>query len=80
MYPEGWVEENNFLTKTFEKKDFIDVVEFLNRIVPLAEEVNHHPDVEIFSYKKIKIKLSTHDVGNITEKDIELAKRIDAIA
>jgi 4a-hydroxytetrahydrobiopterin dehydratase len=44
--------------------------------VPIAEEADHHPDIEIFSYKKVKIKLISHDVGEITDKDVKMAENI----
>lgn len=74
-----WINENGILAKTFTFSNFIEAVDFVNKIVPLAEKVNHHPDIEIFSYKNVKIKLTTHDEGGITGKDIKLAKEIDSI-
>ncbi len=79
-YPSGWNVENRQLTKTFEKKSFVDAVVFVNRIAKAAEEMNHHPDVEIFAYKKVKVKLFTHITDSITKKDVELAERIDKLA
>lgn len=79
-YSNLWTEENGILTRIFTFENFIEAVDFVNKIVPIAEKLNHHPDVEIFSYKNVKIKLTTHDEGNkITDKDIELAKEIDKI-
>lgn len=75
-----WTNENNSLVRVFTFNNFIEAVGFVNEIIPLAEKANHHPDVEIFGYKIVKIKLTTHDKGNrVTEKDIELAKEIDKI-
>jgi len=79
-YPKGWKEEEGFLVKVFEFNNFVEAVDFVNKIVPIAEDMGHHPDVEIFSYKKVRVKLTTHDEGNkITEKDIKLAKEINFI-
>jgi 4a-hydroxytetrahydrobiopterin dehydratase len=79
-YPKGWQEENNKLVKVFEFKDFVKGVDFVDSIVPIAEELGHHPDVQIYSYNKVRISLTTHDEGNtITEKDIQLAKEIDSL-
>lgn len=75
----AWKEENNYWVKTFEMKNFVACVDFLNKIMELAEEANHHPDVEIFGYKYIKIKLMSHDVEKITDRDYELARKIDAL-
>ena len=75
-----WTNDNNSLVRVFIFNNFIEAVGFVNEIIPLAEEANHHPDVEIFDYKNVKIKLSTHDRGSkITEKDIKLSKEIDKI-
>jgi len=77
--PENWIIENDQLTRTFTLKNFVDAVDFVKKIVPIAEEADHHPDIEIFSYKKVKIKLISHDVGEITEKDVNLAEKISEI-
>jgi 4a-hydroxytetrahydrobiopterin dehydratase len=79
-YPKGWKEEDSKLIKNFEFENFVESVNFVQNIVPLAEEMNHHPDILIFSYNKVKVMLTTHDEGNnITEKDISLAQKIDQI-
>lgn len=79
-YPKNWKKKENYLERVFEFDNFVQAVDFVNEIVPLAEEQGHHPDLEIFSYKKVRVKLTTHDEGNkITDKDIDLAKKIDKI-
>ena len=74
-----WKEENNTLAKEFVFSDFIHAIQFINQITPLAEQMNHHPDLFIHSYNKVKITLSTHSEGKVTEKDRELAQKIDAL-
>jgi 4a-hydroxytetrahydrobiopterin dehydratase len=74
-----WTKENNSLVKTFTFKNFVEAVNFVNKIVPIAERLNHHPDVEIFSYKNVKITLITHEENKVTEKDINLSMEIDKI-
>ena len=74
----GWNLKENKLEKTFTFKDFKEAVEFLNKIQPIADSMNHHPDVCIY-YNKVVIQLTTHDVGGITDLDVELAKKIDSI-
>lgn len=73
-----WKTENNKLVKEFELENFEDAVSFVNQIMPLAEAADHHPDVLIHSYKKVKVMLFTHSEGKITEKDYNLAQQIDA--
>jgi 4a-hydroxytetrahydrobiopterin dehydratase len=75
----AWKEENNRLVKEFTFSNFEQAVEFVNKILPIAEELNHHPDVLIHSYKKVKVMIYTHDENKITEKDHKLSKKIDAI-
>lgn len=72
---------DNTLTRTFTLDNFVDAVAFVNKIVPLAEAANHHPNVLIFGYKNVKVSLSTHDAGHIvTQKDIDLAEQIDSLS
>ena len=74
-----WKIENNKLAKEFVFADFVQAVDFVNKIVPFAEKANHHPDIYIHSYKKVRIELFTHSKGKITDKDYDLAKEIDRI-
>ena len=59
-------------------RDFIEAVEFVNRLVDPAEAAGHHPDLAI-SYNRVTIALTTHDAGGLTEKDFNLAKIISQI-
>jgi 4a-hydroxytetrahydrobiopterin dehydratase len=75
-----WKEVNNRLTRTFEFNHFQAAMGFVNLVGVLAEEMGHHPDIKIYDYKYVDISSTTHDMGNtITEKDRELAKRIDGM-
>ena len=78
--PSGWTEQGHLLTRTFEFKNFLEAVAFVNKIAAVAEEAQHHPDLEIFSYRNVRVKTSTHDAGNIvTQKDMDLAEKINAL-
>ena len=74
-----WKTENNKLIKEFDLGNFVKAIEFINKITPLAENADHHPDILIHSYKKVRIELMTHSEGKITDKDYDLAKRIDLL-
>jgi 4a-hydroxytetrahydrobiopterin dehydratase len=76
---EGWERSGDAITKTFERGDFVGSVRFVDSLVEPAEEMNHHPDLEI-SWDKVAVSLTTHAAGGLTENDFELAKRIDALA
>jgi 4a-hydroxytetrahydrobiopterin dehydratase len=74
-----WKEENNQLIKHFEFDDFVSAFDFMARVAVIAEELNHHPEWTNV-YNKVEIRLSTHDAGNVvTEKDHQLASRIDEL-
>jgi len=76
---DGWSVEDGKLTRQFSFGNFREAMTFMVRLSFEAEEIGHHP--ELFNvYKDVRIQLATHDAGgNITSKDIDLAKRIDAI-
>ncbi|MCT7952782.1 4a-hydroxytetrahydrobiopterin dehydratase [Ancylothrix sp. C2] len=74
----GWTVEGKQLNCQREFKDFVEAIEFINRLVEPAEQAGHHPDLEI-SYNKVTIRLSTHDAGGLTEADFKLAQVIAEI-
>ena len=76
---DGWQREGDAITRQFQFEDFVGSVDFVNRITPLAEEMNHHPDLAI-SWNKVAVTLSTHSEGGLTENDFELASKIDGAA
>ena len=63
--------------QSFKFKTFTEAFSFMTRVALLAEKMDHHPDWSN-AYNKVDITLSSHDAGGITEKDIKLAKEIDA--
>lgn len=66
----------SMLTRKFEFKNFIEAMEFVNKVASLAEDAKHHPDITI-SYNKVTIGTTTHDANGLTEKDFSLAAKID---
>ena len=76
---DGWRRDGDSLVREFTFDDFQASVEFVNRITPAAEEMNHHPDLCI-SWNKVELRLSTHSEGGITESDFDLARHIDPLA
>lgn len=76
----GWMHEDGALKKTFNCKDFQGAITFIVALSYVCEEIDHHPDIYNV-YSKVVISSSTHDVGNkVTETDVELATRIEAIS
>jgi 4a-hydroxytetrahydrobiopterin dehydratase len=74
-----WERSGNAINRTFTFDDFVGSVDFVNRITPAAEGMNHHPDLSI-SWNKVTVSLSTHSQGGLTENDFALATQIDALA
>jgi 4a-hydroxytetrahydrobiopterin dehydratase len=75
---DGWEHAGDAIVKEFENGDFKGSVDLVNRITPEAEEMNHHPDLEI-SWSTVKVTITTHSEGGLTDGDFELARRIDAL-
>lgn len=71
-----WESEKKYITRTVEFEEFMEGIDFVNDVSEIAEEAQHHPDITI-KHNKITLKLTTHDVGGITDIDIQLAQRID---
>jgi 4a-hydroxytetrahydrobiopterin dehydratase len=74
-----WELEKKHLERTFEFDDFSESIDFVNGVAEVAEEEEHHPDIDI-RYNKVRLMISTHSKGGITELDFELAERIDTLA
>jgi len=77
----AWSLENNgkSIVRSFEFKNFQEAVEFINKIAEIAEEVGHHPDIRLYDYNKVNVLLTTTSLGGLTEKDFDMASRIDSI-
>lgn len=76
---EGWIYENNSLSKEFECKDFVNTMGLTVKIGMEAEKMNHHPDLHLYAYKNLKVTVTTHDEGGVTEKDFELVNKIESL-
>ncbi len=76
----GWIFSENKIEKEFKLKDFSGALDFVNKIGIEAEKMDHHPDILIHSWNKVKIFLSTHSAGGVTSNDFNLANKIEIIA
>jgi 4a-hydroxytetrahydrobiopterin dehydratase len=72
-----WRSENGKLKRTIVCRDFAQAISLINQIARIAEEENHHPDLELVEYNRLTISLVTHDEGGITWRDELLAERIE---
>jgi 4a-hydroxytetrahydrobiopterin dehydratase len=75
----GWSFRDNSISKEFKLKDFKNALAFVNKIGDEAEKMDHHPDIFIHSWNKVKITISTHDAGGVTQNDFNLAKKIEEL-
>ncbi|HET6401570.1 MAG TPA: 4a-hydroxytetrahydrobiopterin dehydratase [Candidatus Kapabacteria bacterium] len=77
----GWIytSTNASIERTFVRKNFLDAVAFIEQIAPIAERMDHHPDILLSGYKNVKVMLSTHSAGGVTQNDFVLARVIDQL-
>jgi 4a-hydroxytetrahydrobiopterin dehydratase len=67
------------IAKGFKFRNFVEAVDFVNQITPVAEAEGHHPDLEV-SWGRVRVRLWTHAAGGLTENDFILAAKIDRLA
>ena len=75
----GWTRKGDEITKEFKFGDFREAMTFVNKVADAANAADHHPDIMI-SYNRVTMTLSTHSEGGVTEKDFDMATKIDAAA
>ncbi len=75
----GWSYEDGQITRTFSFDTFLGGIDFVGRVAQAAEDADHHPDIDI-RYSNIKIAVSSHDVGGITDRDFNLAASVNGLA
>lgn len=73
-----WSEQDDALVYEFELPSFPAAIDFVYRLAELAENENHHPDIDI-RYRRVTVRWTTHSEGGITEKDREMAERTSAL-
>ncbi|MDQ3159128.1 MAG: 4a-hydroxytetrahydrobiopterin dehydratase [bacterium] len=73
-----WKEINKALVQEYKFKDFKSALDFVNKIGKLAEKENHHPDIEL-GWGRVKVSISSHSEGKITEKDHQLSRLLDEL-
>jgi 4a-hydroxytetrahydrobiopterin dehydratase len=73
-----WRREGNAIVREWRFADFAAAIAFVERVAEVAEEANHHPDILVHGWNKVRLTLSTHSQGGITAADLALAERLDA--
>jgi 4a-hydroxytetrahydrobiopterin dehydratase len=74
-----WREDGDAIVRDFKFKDFAGAMAFVNQVAELAEDANHHPDILVHGWNNVRLTLSTHSEGKVTQADHDMAARIDAL-
>ncbi|MDQ3008041.1 MAG: 4a-hydroxytetrahydrobiopterin dehydratase [bacterium] len=77
--PEWKVIEDKVIEREFTLKNFAAAITFINKVAEIAESEGHHPDLQLHSYKKVKVILSTHAINGLSVNDFVMAVKIDAL-
>jgi len=75
---DGWVFENNKITKSYHFNSYMDGIKFVNIVAEKAEEVNHHPDL-VVGWCEVSVSFTSHDQGGVTSACVEMAKTIEKL-
>jgi 4a-hydroxytetrahydrobiopterin dehydratase len=72
-----WRREGETIVRDYSLADFVAAIELVDRVADEAEAANHHPDILVHGWNKVRLTLSTHSAGGLTDADFALAERID---
>jgi 4a-hydroxytetrahydrobiopterin dehydratase len=74
-----WQRDGETLVRELKFDDFAQAMAYVNRVADLAEEVNHHPDILVHGWNHVRLTLTTHSAGRLTDNDFDMARRIDEL-
>jgi 4a-hydroxytetrahydrobiopterin dehydratase len=80
LRPLAWEREGDEIVREWRFENFAEAIAFVNKVAEAAEEVNHHPDILVHGWNKVRLSLTNHAVGGLTETDFEVAARFDRLA
>jgi 4a-hydroxytetrahydrobiopterin dehydratase len=75
-----WRRQGDAIEREWEFDDFAAAIAFVNRVAEAAEQANHHPDIQVHGWNRVRLQLSTHSEGGITQADLDMAEHIDSLA
>ena len=75
-----WELEDSEIVRNWKFEDFKQAIGFVNRVADAAEEANHHPDILVHGWNKVRLSLTNHSAGGLTDVDFEMAQRFDELA
>jgi 4a-hydroxytetrahydrobiopterin dehydratase len=76
----GWERDDDAIKRRFRRRDWRDAIDLVNAVAEEAERRDHHPDIEVRGYRNVTFRLTSHDSGGVTRRDVDLARRIDELA
>jgi 4a-hydroxytetrahydrobiopterin dehydratase len=74
-----WEREDDQIARELKFADFAEAMSFANRVAEVAEELDHHPDILVHGWNRVRLSVTTHSEGGLTAGDFELARRVDAL-
>jgi 4a-hydroxytetrahydrobiopterin dehydratase len=74
-----WAREGDSIARDFKFADFAGAMAFVNQVAEMAEDANHHPDILLHGWNRVRLTLSTHAAGGLTQSDLDLARGIDGL-
>jgi 4a-hydroxytetrahydrobiopterin dehydratase len=79
LRPLAWEREGDEIVRERRFESFAEAIAFVNRVAEVAEEANHHPDIFLHGWNKVKLSLTNHSAGGLTEADFVIAARLDEL-
>jgi 4a-hydroxytetrahydrobiopterin dehydratase len=76
---EGWRREGDEIVRDWKLQDFAAAISFVERVAELAEQLNHHPDILVHGWNRVRLSITNHAAGGLTDADFALAARIDGL-
>jgi 4a-hydroxytetrahydrobiopterin dehydratase len=74
-----WRREGDEIVREWQLENFAQAMEFVNRVADAAEEANHHPDILVHGWNKVRLSVTNHSAGGLTAADFELAERVNGL-
>ena len=74
-----WQRQGDEIVREYKLADFAEAMSFVNRVADAAEQANHHPDILVHGWNKVRLTLTNHSAGGLTDADFEMAKRINEL-
>ena len=75
-----WRRDGDAIVRDLEFKDFAQAMDHVIRVAQAAEDANHHPDILVHGWNKVRLILSTHSVGGLTQADLDMARTLDKVS